>query len=115
MSQDIFTENIVEQAALAWFESLKYELIHGPDIAPGGDNQLRASYSDIILDEKLRSSLAAINPHIPSDVIDEVCRKVSTSASPDIYEDNRIFHRMLVNGVDVEYTKPDGSITGDKV
>ncbi len=115
MSQGVFTEDVVEQAALAWFESLGYELVHGPDIAPGGDNQLRTSYSDIILDEKLRSALVAINPHIPSDVIDEVYRKVSTSASPDLYEDNRIFHRMLVNGVDVEYTKADGSITGDKV
>ena len=115
MSQGVFTEDVVEQAALAWFENLGYELVHGPDIAPGGDNQIRASYSDIILDEKLRSALVAINPNIPSDVIDEVYRKVSTSTSPDLYEDNRIFHRMLVNGVDVEYTKPDGSITGDKV
>ena len=115
MSQGVFTENVVEQAALAWFENLDYELIHGLDIAPGGDNQMRASYSDIILDERLRAALAAINPHIPTGVIDEVYRKVSASASPDLFEDNRLFHRMLVGGVDVEYTKPDGSITGDKV
>ena len=115
MSQGVFTEDVVEQAALAWFENLDYELLHVPDIAPGGDNQMRASYSDIILDEKLRTALAAINPHIPSDVIDEVYRKVSASASPDLFEDNRLFHRMLVGGVDVEYTKQDGSITGDKV
>lgn len=115
MSQGVFTEDVVEQAALAWFENLGYELIHGPDIAPGGENQLRASYSDIILDEKLRSALVTINPHIPSDVIDEVYRKISASTSPDLFEDNRIFHRMLVSGVDVEYTKSDGSITGDKV
>jgi len=115
MSHDVFTEDVVEQAALAWFENLGYELIHGPDIAPGGENQLRANYSDIILDETLRAAIAEINPQIPTDVIDEVYRKVSASASPDLLEDNRIFHRMLVNGVDVEYAKPDGSITGDKV
>ena len=115
MNATNFTEDVVEQAALAWFESLGYERFYGPDIAPGGANQLRASYSEIILDEKLCSALAAINPHIPSDTIDEVYRRVSTSDSPDLYEDNRIFHRMLVNGVDVEYPKPDGSIAGDKV
>ncbi|MCY4184737.1 MAG: type I restriction endonuclease subunit R [Rhodobacteraceae bacterium] len=115
MSQVIFTEDIVEQAALAWFESLGYKLLHGPDIAPGGSIQLRTSYSEIILEEKLRSALTEINPHIPSDVIEEVYRKVSTSASPDLYEDNQIFHEMLVNGVAVEFTKPDGKITGDIV
>jgi type I restriction enzyme R subunit len=30
-----FTESIVEQAALAWLESLGYTILHGPDIAPG--------------------------------------------------------------------------------
>lgn len=42
MSQGVFTEDVVEQAALAWFENLGYELVYGPDIAPGGENQLRA-------------------------------------------------------------------------
>ena len=31
----IFTESVVEQAALAWLESLGYAVKHGPDIAPG--------------------------------------------------------------------------------
>ena len=29
------TESIVEEAALAWLESLSYTILHGPDIAPG--------------------------------------------------------------------------------
>lgn len=115
MSLEKFTKDVVELAALAWFENLGYDLIYGPDIAPGGDNQLRAYYSNIILDEKLRAALISINPQIPYDVIDDVCRKVSRSASPDLFEDNRIFHRMLVNGVYVEYSNPDGSIIGDNV
>ncbi|MAS87171.1 MAG: DEAD/DEAH box helicase [Micavibrio sp.] len=115
MSGGMFTEDVVEQAALAWFENLGYELIHGPDIAPGGEDQQRADYADVVLDQKLRSALATINPEIPADVIDEVYRKVSTSATPDLFEDNQLFHNMLVNGVDVEYAKEDGRITGDKV
>ncbi|MCB1650703.1 MAG: type I restriction endonuclease subunit R [Alphaproteobacteria bacterium] len=115
MSGGMFTEDVVEQAALAWFENLGYELIHGPDIAPGGEDQQRADYADVVLDQKLRAALATINPEIPADVIDEVYRKVSTSATPDLFEDNQIFHNMLINGVDVEYAKEDGRITGDKV
>jgi len=30
-----FTESIVEQAALAWFESLGWSIRHGLEIAPG--------------------------------------------------------------------------------
>ena len=29
-------------------------------------------------------------------------------------ENNHRFHRLLVDGIDVEYTRPDGSIAGDK-
>ena len=32
-----FTESVVEDAALAWLESLGYAVKHGPDITPGGD------------------------------------------------------------------------------
>jgi type I restriction enzyme R subunit len=34
MSQ-AFTESVVEQAVLAWQESLGWAVQHGPDIAPG--------------------------------------------------------------------------------
>ncbi|MFQ5443087.1 MAG: type I restriction endonuclease, partial [Nitrospinales bacterium] len=115
MNQGAFTEDVVEQAALAWFENLGYGLIHGPDIAPEGKAQERASYADVILEEKLRSVLATINPNIPADVLDDVYRKVSSSSAPDLIEDNKNFHRMLVDGVDVEYSRNDGSIAGDKV
>jgi type I restriction enzyme R subunit len=30
-----FTESVVEDAALAWLESLGYTVKHGPEIAPG--------------------------------------------------------------------------------
>lgn len=32
-----FAESVVEDAALAWLESLGFGVKHGPDISPGGD------------------------------------------------------------------------------
>ena len=29
------TESVVEDAALAWLESLGWQVMHGPEIAPG--------------------------------------------------------------------------------
>jgi hypothetical protein len=31
-----FTESVVEQAALAWLESLGYQVLSGIEVAPGG-------------------------------------------------------------------------------
>ena len=34
MSKCTFTESTVEEAALAWLESIGWQVAHGPDIAP---------------------------------------------------------------------------------
>ena len=60
-------------------------------------------------------ALATINPKITAETLKEVCRKVISARVPDLFEDNLLFHRMLVDGVDVEYTREDGSVAGEKV
>jgi hypothetical protein len=66
------------------------------------------------LDDRLRQALGRINPNIPSDAIDEAVRKVSRVESPSLIENNRRFHRMLVEGVPVEFHR-DGRIVNDHV
>ena len=39
-----FTESIVEEATLNWFDALGYTILHGPDIAPGEPDAERANY-----------------------------------------------------------------------
>lgn len=114
MMNSNINEDIIEQATLAWLGSLDYELIQGADIAPDSPTQDRKNYSDVILEERLISSLATINPNLSTEILKDVCRKIITSRAPDLFEDNYLFHRMLVDGVDIEYTKDDGSIAGDK-
>jgi len=48
-----FTESVVEDAALAWFGALGYQLLHGPDIAVGELAAERSdpNYRDVILGE----------------------------------------------------------------
>ena len=36
-----FTESVVEEATLNWFDELGYAVLHGPDIAPGKQVQTR--------------------------------------------------------------------------
>jgi type I restriction enzyme R subunit len=113
----IITESIIEQATLDWFEELDYSVLNGPDIAPGELFAERTSYSDVILEGRVRSVLSRINPTIPNEAIEDAYRKLikTTHESPLLYENNYRFHKMLTDGVDVEYKDDTGRIVGDKV
>lgn len=113
----IITESEVEEAALEILSELGYEQLHGPDIAPAPDGVRpeRGSYSDVVLLERLREAIARINPKIPREAREEAVKKVLRVESPLLVINNQNFHRMVVNGVDVEYRGRDGRIIGDKV
>ncbi len=112
MSTD-FTEIIVEEASLSWFEDLGYTVLHGANIAPDEPNAERSNFSDVVLAERLHAALARINPHIPHDALEEAFRKVIRSDSPSLLENNRQFHKWLTDGVDVSYHASDGRIVND--
>lgn len=115
MTTSALSESVVEQAALAWFETLGYRVLSGVAIAPGEAEAERASYQDVILERRLRDAITVFNPHVPADACEEAFRKVIRADSPSLVGNNRAFHRMLTDGVEVEYRRPDGSIAGDRV
>ena len=110
-----FNESTVEEAALSWFGELGYGIGHGPTIAPGEPAAERASFGDVVLVGRLREAIDRINPDIPAEAREEALRKVLRVATPSLVGANRIFHRMLRDGVEVEYRRKDGSIAGDRV
>jgi type I restriction enzyme R subunit len=113
----IITESEVEEAALEILSELYYETLYGPDIAPAPDGARpeRSSYSDVILIDRLHRAIERINPSIPKQAREEAVKKVLRVESPHPIINNENFHRMIVNGVDVEYRGKDGRVIGDKV
>ncbi len=109
-----FTESVVEDAALAWVESLGYAVLHGPDIAAGelGAERSDPNYRDVVLEGRLRQALVRLNPDLPAEALDDAFRRLTRSDAPTLLERNRAVHRMLVDGVTVEYRREDGSIAG---
>jgi len=109
-----FTESIVEDAALVWLEGLGYQVLHGPDLAVGepGAERSDADCCDVILEGRLRQALALLNPGLPPEALEDAFRKVRRAEAPSLIERNRTVHRLLVDGVTVEYKRPDGSIAG---
>ena len=53
-----FSESVVEDAALAWLESLGYTIKHGPEIGPEEIFAERADYGQVLLAGRLRQALA---------------------------------------------------------
>ena len=108
-------ESIIEDAALEWFGELGYAVGHGPHLAPGEPAAERDSFSEVVLVGRLREAIRRLNPAIPEEAREEALRKVLRVGTPSLTQTNRAFHRMLRDGVPVEYPRPDGSIAGDHV
>ena len=109
------TEADVEQAALDWLSALGWQVAHGPDIAPGTPNTERSDYGQVVLERRLRDSLVEFNPSLPEAALDDAFRKLTRPEGATMEARNRAFHRMLVEGVTVEYRAGDGRISGAQV
>ena len=115
MSARAINGSVVEEATLDGFSELGYETLYGPDIAPDEADAERISYADVVLIDRLRSALKRLNPEVPAEILEEAALKITCTESPSLVENNRSFHRMLAEGVDVEYRAEDGHIVYDKV
>ncbi|WP_108836705.1 type I restriction endonuclease subunit R [Tateyamaria sp. Alg231-49] len=110
-----FTEDLVEQAALALFQELGWTFADPMLIGPDGSEKARGSYGEVVLSDVLQDAAMRLNPDIPQEALDAAIKQVQVSETPSLIEENRRIHRLLVDGVDVEYRRADGSIKGDKV
>ena len=107
-----FTEADVEEAALAWLAALGWQVAHGPDIAPETPNAERDDYGQVVLERRLRDALAVLNPSLPASALDDTLRRLTRPEGAALEARNRAFHRMLVDGVTVEYRDDEGGIRG---
>ena len=108
-------EGDIEQLTLSLLAELGWETVHGTDIAfdgPSPERDPATKYGDVVLVERLRLALGRINPDVPSLAIEEASRKVLTTESPALIENNRRSHRMLTDGVDVSWMAPEGERHG---
>ena len=115
------TEADVEHAALNWLEGLDWRIAHGPDlsacdaqagIAPDTANAERNDYGEVVLEQRLRDALALLNAGLPDTALEDAFRKLIRPEGSTLEARNRAFHRMLVDGVTVEYRADHGAIRG---
>ncbi len=109
-----FYESDIEQLALEILnEEHGYKILYGPDISEG--DQKEREYTEVILQNRLRKAVDAINSSISSDTREEAVKKVLRTFSISLMENNESFHRMLTEGIDVKFSVGDGKARTDKV
>ncbi|MCX7607712.1 MAG: type I restriction endonuclease subunit R [Anaerolineales bacterium] len=108
-------ESTVESAALAWLKALGWQVKNGAEIAPDGTTPERTDFSVVVLERRLRDALGLFNPHLPPEALEDAFRRLTHPEGADLLSRNRAFHKMLVEGVNVEYRDSDGNIRGAQV
>ncbi|CDM41724.1 putative type I restriction enzyme R protein [Ectopseudomonas oleovorans CECT 5344] len=108
------TEDQLEQETLGWLAEVGYSHLYGPDIAHDGDSPERENYRQVLLVERLRHAIARLNPSVPLAAREDALKQVVDLGLPVQLSANRLFHRLLVSGVPVQYQK-DGETRGDFV
>lgn len=107
------TEDKIEQSTLDTLASLGWDIINGPTIGPDGTRE--REFVDVALTKRLQLALEKLNPDVPEKSRDEVLRRVVRASSGELIADNRDFHKLLVEGVNVEYRHVDGSVRTTQV
>ena len=110
-----FSEDIVEEAGIEVLKALGWVHFHGTSIAPDGPSPQRLAFSEVILLPRLEKALGALNPHAPEAARTEAVRLLLTAATGSLVEENRRVHRMLTEGVSVQYRDDAGAIVSDKL
>ncbi len=76
---------------------------------PGAERR-DPGYRDVVLERWLRKALARLNPELPPGAAEDAFRKLTLVDAPSLLERNRATHRMLVDGVTVEYRRDPRAI-----
>ena len=109
------SEAQLELVVLHQLGALGYVLATDAEIGPDGRTPERDAYADVILSRRLTRAIERLNPTIPAEAREDALRKVMATEMPSLVAENRRLHRLMVEGVDVEYYAEDGTIRGDKV
>ncbi|MFA5543852.1 MAG: type I restriction endonuclease, partial [Bacilli bacterium] len=101
------SENKIEEFTIKLLENLGYEYFYGPDIAHDSLNPQRASFSEVILPDKVKSAIQRINRLLPPSTYESAFKELLRINAPELVANNESFHRMLTEGIKVTYQKDD--------
>ncbi|WVN42233.1 type I restriction endonuclease subunit R [beta proteobacterium MWH-UniP1] len=109
------SEAALEQMLVDQLSTLGYSIAAEEVIGPDGSHPERESHDQVILTRRLAEAVARINPSVPEEARADAARKLTQTEFPTLLEENRRIHKLLTEGVDVEYYDRDGTLKAGKV
>lgn len=97
------TEQLVEDVAAVYFGAMGITTKMGIEVDDAGE---RSDNGQVVLHGRLAAALHRLNPDLPHDNVEEVVRVLSRPPHPTLIQNNRWFHTLLTDGVEVEYRDP---------
>ena len=111
------SESQLEEHVLKLLESEGYLCEHGEAFEPGvifepDTSANRQSYRGTFLEERLNQAVRQLNSDIPEDSIVRALDQLRDQKFPELSQENRRVHTLLINGIPVEYQRGTESIHG---
>ena len=105
-------ELTAELAAAAWFESVRIPVMSASELT----EERQFGPGSVILTTVLNGVVRRLNPDLPHNTIEEVVRILSRPPHPTLVQNNRWFHTLVTDGVEVEYREAEsGETRGGRV
>ncbi len=105
-------EQLVEDIAAVYFGAIGAAIRRGIEIDDAGE---RSDATRVVLTGRLGGALHRLNPDLPHDTVEEAVRILSRPPHPTLIQNNRWFHVLLTDGVEVEYRDAkSGEIRGGR-
>ncbi len=104
----MITEDQLEQLAIQWFQDTGWTYANGADLAPEGETPERGDFRTVVLKARLAAAVQRLNPRLPTAAVEEVVHVVATPTETSLPRNSRAFHRLLMDGVRVEFTNAQG-------
>jgi type I restriction enzyme R subunit len=104
------TESDLEFLVLELLKGEGWGVVFGPDIAPGEPGEERTDYRDGVLAGRLRTAVAALNPILPADAVEDVVKTVLRAESQVAMTENWRAYQLLTEGVPVQYRDTSGVV-----
>jgi type I restriction enzyme R subunit len=112
-SHDYSEDTLVEQPAIALFESLGWETGNlYAEWTGSSSSEGRQTQQDVVLEDRLRAALSKLNPDLPSEAINLVVEELARDRSKLLpVNANQEVYRLLKDGVRVPVTDEHGNNT----
>ncbi|WP_420626808.1 type I restriction endonuclease subunit R [Candidatus Poriferisodalis sp.] len=94
------TEQLVEDVAAVYFDVIGAASKRGVEV---DDACERDDATEVVLRGRLSAALHRLNTDLPHDTVEEVVRILSRPPHPTLIQNNRWFHGLLTDGVEIEY------------